>query len=73
MKQGFIPPHWPWRNRMIERFIQTLKAQCVGGHRFESIRHAPHAICDRIAVRNNRHSSSCPAIRTAARAFGRAA
>jgi putative transposase len=40
MKQEFITPYTPEQNGMIERFIRTLKEQCIYQHRFESLQHA---------------------------------
>ncbi|PJK08159.1 transposase [Lysobacteraceae bacterium NML120232] len=34
LKQEFITPHCPQQNGMVERFIRTLKEQCVHRHRF---------------------------------------
>ncbi|MBU2963117.1 integrase core domain-containing protein [Citreicella sp. C3M06] len=54
LKQEFITPHCPQQNGMVERFIRTLKEQCVDRHRFESIQHAMRVIRDWIAFYNNR-------------------
>lgn len=37
IKQEFITPYTPEQNGMIERFIRTLKEQCVFLNRFESV------------------------------------
>ena len=39
-------PHCPQQNGMIERFIRTLKEQCVHRQRFESIQHANRVLAD---------------------------
>ena len=37
LKQEYITPYTPEENGMCERFIRTLKEQCVWLHRFESV------------------------------------
>lgn len=39
-------PHCPQQNGMIERFIRTLKEQCVHRQRFENIQHANRVLAD---------------------------
>ena len=38
------PPMRPQANGMVERFIRSLKEECVWQHRFESISHAREVI-----------------------------
>lgn len=73
LKQEFITPHCPQQNGMVERFIRTLKEQCVHRHRFESIQHAMRVIGDWIAFYNNRRPHQALAMRTPAEAFTLAA
>ncbi|WP_414898210.1 integrase core domain-containing protein [Rhodovulum sp. YEN HP10] len=58
---------------MVERFIRTLKEQCVHRHRFESIQHAMRVIGDWLAFYNNRRPPKALAMRTPAEAFTLAA
>ncbi|WP_336099476.1 integrase core domain-containing protein [Roseovarius sp. CH_XMU1461] len=58
---------------MVERFIRTLKAQCVHRHRFESIQHAMRVIGDWITFYNNGRPHQTLAMRTPAEAFRLAA
>ena len=44
LTQEFITPYSPEQNGMIERFIRTLKEECVWHHHFESISHAREVI-----------------------------
>ena len=44
LMQEFITPCSPEQSGMIERFIRTLKEECVWHHRFESISHAREVI-----------------------------
>ena len=44
LSQEFITPHTPEQNGLIERFIQSLKDECVWLHRFESLQHARSVI-----------------------------
>jgi putative transposase len=44
LKQEFITPYTPEQNGVIERFIGSLKDECVWLHRFESIEHAREVI-----------------------------
>ncbi len=73
LKQEVIAPHCPQQNGMVERFIRTLKEQCVHRHRFESIQHAMRVIGDWIAFYNNRRPYQALAMRTPAEAFRLAA
>ena len=73
LKQEFITPHCPQQNGMVERFIRTLKEQCVHRHRFESTQYAMRVIGDWIALYNNRRPHQALAMRTPAEAFRLAA
>ena len=54
LDQEFITPYTPQQNGMIERFIRTIKEQCVYHHRFESVRHAERIISDWIKFYNEK-------------------
>lgn len=69
LKQEFITPRCPQQNCMVERFIRTLKEQCVQHHRFETIQHAMRVAGDWIAFYNNRRPHQALAMRTPAEAF----
>ena len=68
LKQEFITPHCPQQNGMVERFIRTLKEQCVHRRRFETIQHAMRVIGDWITFYNNRRPHQALAMRTPAEA-----
>lgn len=42
--QEFTTPYTPEQNGLIERFIRTLKENCIWQQRFESLAHAQMAI-----------------------------
>jgi putative transposase len=44
LQQEFVTPYSPEQNCLIERFIRSLKEECVWQHRFESISHARNVI-----------------------------
>jgi putative transposase len=44
LTQEFITPYTPEQNGVIERFIRSLKEECVWQHVFESLSHAHHVI-----------------------------
>ena len=44
LQQEFITPYSTEQNGMVERFIRSLKEECVWQHRFESISHAREVI-----------------------------
>jgi putative transposase len=44
LKQEFITPYTPEQNGLIERFIRTIKEQCIYQARYESIVHARNDI-----------------------------
>lgn len=44
IEQEFITPYSPQQNGMIERFIKTLKEECIWKQRFESLAHARDVI-----------------------------
>ncbi|MCA0851141.1 integrase core domain-containing protein [Salipiger thiooxidans] len=73
MKQELITPHCAQQNGMVERFIRTLKEQCVHRYRFETIQHAMRVIGDWISFYNNRRPHQSLAMRTPAEAFTLAA
>ncbi|MBL3587851.1 transposase, partial [Rhodovulum sulfidophilum] len=61
------------QNGMVERYIRTLKEQCVHRHRFESIQHAMRVIGDWIAFYNHSRPHQALAMRTPVEAFRLAA
>lgn len=44
LRQEFITPYTPEQNGLIERFIRSLKEECIWQHHFESISHARDVI-----------------------------
>lgn len=44
LRQEFITPYTPEQNGVIERFIRSLKEECVWQHVFESLTHAQRVI-----------------------------
>lgn len=40
LEHEFIAPYSPQQNGLLERFIRSMKEECVWQHRFESITHA---------------------------------
>jgi len=44
LSQEFITPYTPEQNGLVERFIRTLKEECLWQHRFESIEEAREVI-----------------------------
>ena len=44
LTQEFITPYTPEQNGLVERFIRSLKEECLWQHRFESISHARDVI-----------------------------
>ena len=44
LTQEFITPYTPEQNGLIERFIRTIKEECIWQHHFENLAHARH--CD---------------------------
>lgn len=44
LQQEFITPYSPEQNGLVERFIRSMKEECVWQHRFESISHARDVI-----------------------------
>ena len=40
LTQEFIAPYSPEQNGLVERFIRSMKEECVWQHRFELISHA---------------------------------
>ncbi|MEM9601417.1 MAG: transposase [Pseudomonadota bacterium] len=39
LRQEFIAPYSPEQNGVVERFIRSMKEECVWQNRFESIAH----------------------------------
>jgi AraC-like DNA-binding protein len=70
LKQEFITPHCPQKNRMVERVIRTLKEQCIHCQRFDSLQHAGRIIGDRIQYYNDRRSDQAPDMKSPAEALG---
>ena len=44
IEQEFITPYTPEQNGLVERFIRSLKEECVWQHKFESLSHARQVI-----------------------------
>ncbi len=44
LTQEFITPYAPEQNGLVERFIRSLKEECLWHHRFESLAHAQQVI-----------------------------
>ena len=44
LTQEFITPYTPEQNGIVERFIKSLKEECVWQHRFESLSQAQSVI-----------------------------
>ena len=53
LKQEFITPYTPEQNGLAERFIRSLKEECVWQHNFQSIDHARSVIARWIAWYNS--------------------
>ncbi|GGW45491.1 hypothetical protein GCM10011452_37020 [Gemmobacter lanyuensis] len=73
LKQGFITPHCPQQNGMVERVIQTLKEHCIHRQRFDSIQHAIRTIGDWIRFYNTQRPHQALDMKTPAEAFTLAA
>jgi putative transposase len=58
---------------MIERVIRTIKEQCIHRQRFDSVKHATHAIGDWVSFYNHRRPHRVQDIKTPAEAFAFAA
>jgi putative transposase len=52
LRQEFITPYTPEQNGLVERFIRSLKEECIWQHRFESLSHARQVIADWIRYYN---------------------
>lgn len=52
LRQEYIAPYTPEQNGLCERFIRTLKEQCVWLHRFSSLQHARTVIGNWINLYN---------------------
>ena len=52
LRQEYIAPYTPEQNGLCERFIRTLKEQCVWLHRFTDLRHARTVIANWIIQYN---------------------
>ncbi|MFD1807981.1 integrase core domain-containing protein [Gemmobacter lanyuensis] len=70
---GFITPHCPQQNGMVERVIQTLKEHCIHRQRFDSIQHAIRTIGDWIRFYNTQRPHQALDMKTPAEAFTLAA
>ena len=73
LRQGFITPHCPEQNGIVERVIRTLKEQCVHRHRFETLQHASRVIGDWIGFYNNQRPHQALGMKTPAETFRLAA
>ena len=69
LKQEFITPYTPQQNGLIERFIRTIKEQCIHRHRFESLQHASRVIADWIAFYNLKRPHQALRMKTPANAY----
>jgi putative transposase len=54
---------------MVERFVRTIKEQCIHRQRFDSIQHATRAIGDCISVDTTRRTYQALDMKTPAEAF----
>ena len=52
LRQEFITPYTPEQNGLVERFIRTLKEECIWQHRFESLVQAREVISSWIRYYN---------------------
>ncbi|WP_408033340.1 transposase [Thermodesulfatator autotrophicus] len=52
LSQEFITPYTPEQNGLVERFIRTLKEECIWQHRFESLAQAREVISSWIRYYN---------------------
>jgi putative transposase len=52
LSQEFITPYTPQQNGMIERFLRSLKEECVWLHNFEGLEDAKEAIYEWVAFYN---------------------
>lgn len=73
LRQEFITPHTPEQNGLMERFIRSLKDQCVHRHRFESLAHAMRVIGDWIRFYNDERPHQALNMKTPAQAYALAA
>lgn len=69
IKQEFITPYSPEQNGLVERFIRTLKEDCVWLNRFESLAHARAKIGAWIRYYNTERPHSALAYNTPAESF----
>ena len=58
LTQEYITPYTPQENGLCERFIRTIKQECVWQHRFESVEQARRAIARWIEWYNTRRPHS---------------
>ncbi len=58
LTQEYITPYTPPENGLCERFIRTIKQECVWQHRFESVEQARRAIARWIEWYNTRRPHS---------------
>ena len=54
LAQEFITPYTPEQNGLVERFIRSIKEECIWHHRFESLSHAREVIGRWIKYYNTR-------------------
>jgi putative transposase len=73
LRQGFITPHCPQQNGMIERVIRTLKEQCVHRHRFETQQQALRVIGEWTRFYSTRRPHQALGMKTPAMAYALAA
>lgn len=73
LQQGFIAPHCPQQNGMVERVTRTLKEQCVHRHRFEGLQHAMRVPGDWIPFYNHRRLHQALGMKTPTEAHALAA
>lgn len=64
LTQEFITPYTPEQNGLVERFIRSLKEECVWRHRFESITHAQQVIGQWLRYYNTRRPHQALGYRT---------
>ncbi|MCC6971700.1 MAG: IS3 family transposase [Phycisphaerales bacterium] len=66
LSQEYITPYTPQENGLCERFIRTVKEECVWQHRFENLKEARRVIARWIAWYNHERPHSALKYRTPA-------